>query len=249
MIARIRNGLAMLSPALGYGLDIERGGTTAFLITVDYDTAQKADSEEAHIEGARLILDLSRRFEVPVTWAVCGERADRDISLFEEVKASLGELAYHTYSHRLIPQMSSEELQEDHRRWVALVGRSPTSLVFPHNEEGMFPELVRLGFKAFRPRAHRVGIPYASQGMVAVPPVTAFGPDTDYRVLLSYVGLCRRYGAVAHFWTHPCNAKRAQTEPLFRAAADFERKTLSQFALETQDRLEARSDGVARLGG
>ena len=180
-------------------------------ISLDFDVTQDSRSASNH-KGSHLLLSHADKYEIPLTWAICGSTAERDP---EPLRAILDsgdshEIASHTYSHLRVDQARPEELEADHQRWSEAVGVPARSFVFPYNKMGNFTTLKSLGFVAYRGEVRVIGAPFEENGMRNIPPVMYLNGRTEGTVgtARGFVDLCIRSGGVFHLWSHPWNLAR-----------------------------------------
>jgi hypothetical protein len=233
----------------------------AACISIDFDVTVE-DRFQANREGTRALLELSEKYKVPMTWAICGmtavaDRESYDLILNSSVKQEVG---VHTYSHIDAQKCSSEEFEADVRRCVDILALDefPSTFIFPWNRVNHFPVLQKMGFKAFRGKARVVGAPALSQGLYNIRPVyyvdqKSFGAQS---LMKKYADLCAGSSSVFHLWTHPWSIVKRDgggpmmetLEPVFEHLREMADKGV--LALSTMGELAEhfRSEGAPRAG-
>ena len=184
------------------------GVPSACCISVDFDVTREGRYQSNHI-GTRLLLDLSEKYGVPLTWAICGKTAEEDREAYESILSSSvrQEVGIHTYSHIYANESTEDQYEADVRRCVSYLSLAPppTTFVFPKNREGYFGMLRRLGFLSYRGARRAIGPPVANEGLWNIRPVyyvdqKSLGAESLIR---HFVDACQARSAVFHLWTHP----------------------------------------------
>ena len=184
------------------------GAKAAACISVDFDVTE-SHRYGPNRAGTEKLLELSQRYEVPLTWAICGKTAVEDMDSYHRILDSpvSQEIGIHTYSHMDALKSGPTEFEEDITKCLdALDMRSaPRTFVFPWNRENHFEVLRKLGFKTYRGKERVIGPPDHSNGLWNERPVyyvdqKSFGAES---LIMKYVDLCSRTSAVFHLWTHP----------------------------------------------
>ncbi len=183
----------------------ERG---AACVSVDFDVTRPG-REGPNRKGTFALVELSEKYGVPITWAICGRTAEEDAESYSHILDSSAEqeIGIHTYSHIDASQAEEAELEAEIERCMAVLGlhSTPKTFVFPWNREAHFDLLKRMGFIAYRGRERVVGGLSKGRGLWNIPPVyyvdqKAVGAGT---LMKRYLDLCLRHRAVFHLWTHP----------------------------------------------
>ncbi|MDA4123633.1 MAG: polysaccharide deacetylase family protein [Thaumarchaeota archaeon] len=201
----------------------------AACISIDFDVTAE-DRFEANREGTRALLDLSEKYGVPMTWAICGMTADADRESYERILKSpvKQEIGIHTYSHIDAQRSAAEEFEKDVRRCVDALGLDamPLTFVFPWNRVNHLPVLRRMGFKAFRGKERAIGAPALNEGLYDIRPVYYVDQKSQgaHSLIKRYVDLCASASSVFHLWTHPWSVVRGEgggpmvetLDPVFR---------------------------------
>jgi peptidoglycan/xylan/chitin deacetylase (PgdA/CDA1 family) len=207
-------------------------------ISIDFDVTNPSRAL-ANSEGTKVLLSLSEKYEVPLTWAICGKTAQDYDSLFEQILSSTSEkeIAVHTYSHLDVSRCTKSELLEDFDKFRSIVGISHFStFIFPWNKGGHFDTLRELGFIAYRGRDRRIGMATMNEGLWNISPVAYAGAKTYYQDFLPVLllDLCVKTRSVFHLWTHPWDialptAKEYADrvlEPLFSRLSSYKKSGL-----------------------
>jgi peptidoglycan/xylan/chitin deacetylase (PgdA/CDA1 family) len=176
-------------------------------ISVDFDVTDPIRAS-ANSLGTRTLLSLSERYEVPITWAICGKTAQEYSSDFEQILSSTSEkeIAVHTYSHLDVSKCTRSELLDDFERFKGTLGISNFStFIFPWNRTGHFDTLRELGFISYRGRDRRIGTAIKNEGLWNISPVVYAGAKIYHQHFLpaSLLDICVESGSVFHMWTHP----------------------------------------------
>ena len=206
-------GLAGVSLRPGSkGVSYPEGRRAAACVSLDFDVT-KESRREANRGGTRLLQGLAERYEIPLTWAICGMTAQEEPSLLEAVLGSSveHEVAFHTYSHIRVDLVTPSQLEEDYHRWRNVMGEVvPKTIVFPYNKEGNFETIRKLGFTTFRGEERRVGPPFVDKGSWNISPVLYLSGRSEGTVSTAkmFIDLCARYRSVFHLWSHPWNLSR-----------------------------------------
>ena len=176
-------------------------------ISVDFDVTNSTRFLDNR-KGTSVLLELADRYDIPITWAICGKSAEDDMVSFSAIldSSTRHELGVHTYSHIDATRCSDREFKADILRCTQSLGLDrPKTFVFPWNREAHFDVLRELGFRTFRGKQRAIGMPVKKGGLWNVRPVyyvdqksRAAGP-----LIHSYIDLCVRRSAVFHLWTHP----------------------------------------------
>ena len=176
-------------------------------ISVDFDVTVSSRFEDNR-KGTLALVELARRYRVPITWAVCGESAENDMKSYSALADTGGqdEVGVHTYSHIDATKATADEFRSDLERCLQVLGLdSPATLVFPWNRENHFEVLRQMGFRVFRGKARAIGNPVLKGGLWNVRPVyymdrKSFGGEELVR---KYIDVCAALSAPFHLWTHP----------------------------------------------
>jgi peptidoglycan/xylan/chitin deacetylase (PgdA/CDA1 family) len=184
------------------------GGRAVGCVSVDFD-AMKEGRLELNRRGTRVLVELSMRHGVPMTWAVCGRTAEEDPRSYHMVQGCevSQEVAVHTYSHIDVSRCTEDELALEVDRCIAVLGlkEKPRTFIFPWNKEGHFDALRKMGFTAYRGEERGIGRPAKATGLWNIRPVHYLS-ESSYG-LSSYVtrlmDLCVSTRSVFHIWLHP----------------------------------------------
>jgi peptidoglycan/xylan/chitin deacetylase (PgdA/CDA1 family) len=186
------------------------GAEAACCISIDFDCLYPEKLAWNH-EGTLALLELSNRYEIPLTWAICGETALGDKIAYDHILQSklYQEIAVHTYSHRNLadPACSDDEAELEIKKCteVLSIAKKPTTFIFPWNKEAKFHVLENQGFTAYRSKNRQIGYPSKKHGLWNVPPVCYLDQKTSGSadLIKKYIDLCIVYGSVIHLWAHP----------------------------------------------
>ena len=190
------------------GTSYPGGAKAAACISVDFDVTQ-GDRYGPNRAGTEKLLELSERYQVPLTWAICGKTAVEEAESYHRILDSpvRQEIGIHTYSHLDALKCGPTEFEEDITKCLdALDMRSaPRTFVFPWNRENHFEVLRKLGFKTYRGKERVIGPPDRSNGLWNERPVyyvdqKSYGAES---LIMKYADLCSQTSAVFHLWTHP----------------------------------------------
>ncbi|TLZ53574.1 MAG: hypothetical protein E6K17_09510 [Methanobacteriota archaeon] len=188
------------------GVMPEAGAIGCF--SVDFDATRPGRLSSNRI-GTKNAVELSLRYNIPMTWAICGKTAEEDPFAYEMVLRSgvEHEIAVHTYSHLDVSKCSPETLVEEVDRCISVLApaRRPRTFIFPWNREGHFDVLARLGFTAYRGADRALGTPQKHNGMWNIPPVYYLGPLSygQSSLIKKFIALCVASRSVFHLWFHP----------------------------------------------
>jgi len=180
----------------------------AACVSVDFDVT-KPGREAPNRTGTFALAELSEKYSIPLTWAVCGRTAEEDPESYSRILDSKAEreIGVHTYSHLDASQAGEDELEAEIKRCVAVLGlpAPPRTFVFPWNREAHFDLLSRLGFTAYRGKARVIGGLSRARGLWNIPPVYYVDQKSvgAASLMKRYVDLCVKHRAVFHLWTHP----------------------------------------------
>ena len=242
----------------GYGpIPKEREATPSVCISVDFDVTVPSRFDDNR-NGTLALLELAGRYEVPVTWAVCGKSAEADMKSFSAIAGTRrDEVGVHTYSHVDATVASAEEFRSDVQRCIQVLGLdSPRSFVFPWNREAHFDVLRGLGFRVFRGKKRSIGMPVRKGGLWNVRPVyyvdqKSAGAES---LMKQYVDVCVSLSTPFHLWTHPWSlVSRGDTRPLMRTLESLfahisERRARGELATTTLGELAAGLDARPEVG-
>jgi peptidoglycan/xylan/chitin deacetylase (PgdA/CDA1 family) len=180
----------------------------AACVSIDFDVTVE-DRYQANRVGTKTLLELSEKYGVPLTWAICGMTADADRESYERILNSptRQEIGIHTYSHIDAQKCDAGEFEKDIVRCIEALnlGSTPPTFIFPWNRVNHFPILRSLGFKVYRGKERAVGAPTPSEGLYNIRPVyyvdqKSFGAQS---LINKYADLCASASSVFHLWTHP----------------------------------------------
>jgi len=180
----------------------------AACVSIDFDVTRPG-REGPNRTGTFALVELSEKYGIPLTWAICGRTAEEDGKAYSRILESTAEqeIGIHTYSHIDASRSSAEELEAEIERCIAALGlpSTPRTFVFPWNREAHFDVLKRMGFLVYRGRERVVGGVSRASGLWNIPPVYYVDQKSvgAASLMKRYVDICVRHRAVFHLWTHP----------------------------------------------
>lgn len=192
----------------GVKIDYEPpGGMALCCVSIDFDVTNPTRFD-ANRKGTLALLEVAERHDIPITWAICGDTAAKDMKSYNAILNSSHdhEIAVHTYSHLDAAASTKEEFRADIQRCLTSLGiESPKSFVFPWNREAHFDVLREFGFRAFRGAQRAIGPPLMQEGLWNVRPVYYIDQKSEGAETLmeEYLELCVKRGGVFHLWSHP----------------------------------------------
>lgn len=215
---------AMARPVLklirqGYGPISREGGVPPTMcISVDFDVTVPSRYDDNR-KGTLALLELAKRYRMPITWAVCGMSAEKDAEAFSAIDGSEGsEIGVHTYSHIDATVASADEFRADIERCIRVLRlKSPRTFVFPWNREAHFEVVKDLGFNVYRGKERAIGNPVRRGGIWNIRPVyyvdqKSMGAES---LMKKYLDVCIALSTPFHLWTHPWSLVSAgRTEPM-----------------------------------
>jgi hypothetical protein len=209
----------------------DRRTSAVACVSVDFDVTMPSRFEDNR-RGTMALVELAGRYRIPLTWAVCGRSAEKDMRSYAAIAdgAPGKEVGVHTYSHLDATVASADEFRADIERCIQALGlESPRTFVFPWNREAHFGVLRDLGFRVFRGKDRAIGNPVPKGGLWNVRPVyyvdqKSIGGES---LMKKYVDLCVAFCTPFHLWTHPwalvvggsTDRMTATLEPLFEYIA------------------------------
>jgi len=156
------------------GLRYPWGERAAACVSIDFDVTRPG-REGPNRTGTFALVELSERYGIPLTWAICGRTAEEDVKSYSRILDSSAEheIGIHTYSHIDASRSGADELEAEITRCVATLGLSstPTTFVFPWNREAHFDVLKRMGFLVYRGDKRVIGGLSKARGLWNIPPV------------------------------------------------------------------------------
>jgi peptidoglycan/xylan/chitin deacetylase (PgdA/CDA1 family) len=217
---------AMAKPILrlirqGYGPISSRNGVPPTMcVSVDFDVTIPSRYDDNR-SGTRALVELARRYRIPITWAVCGMSAEKDTESYSAIEGSEGaEIGVHTYSHLDATAVSADEFRSDIVRCTQLLRlRAPRTFVFPWNREAHFEVVKGLGFKVFRGKERAIGNPVQRGGIWNIRPVyyvdqKSMGAEN---LMKKYLDVCITLSTPFHLWTHPWSlVTKGRAEPMMQ---------------------------------
>lgn len=204
MLQKLRIGFEPPTEAVRY----PDGANSAACVSIDFD-ANTPERLAANRVGTYAIVELSEKYAIPLTWAICGKTAEEDRTAYNRLldSGSPHEIGIHTYSHIDVSRSTSEQLEEEILRCIAVLGlrSNPETFVFPWNKEAHYDVLKRMGFIVYRGKWRVIGAPSAAKGLWNMRPVyyvdgNSLGAGSLVR---RYVDTCIRFNSVFHLWLHP----------------------------------------------
>jgi peptidoglycan/xylan/chitin deacetylase (PgdA/CDA1 family) len=180
----------------------------AACVSIDFDVT-KSGREAPNRTGTFALAELSERYSIPLTWAICGKTAEDDPESYSRIVDSTAEreIGVHTYSHLDVSRAGEDELEAEIERCVAVLGlpSPPRTFVFPWNREAHFDVLKRRGFTAYRGKSRVIGGLSKARGLWNIPPVYYVDQKSvgAASLMKRYLDVCVKQRAVFHLWTHP----------------------------------------------
>ena len=221
-----------LSPPMN-PLEYPYGASAIFCVSVDFDVTQ-IDRQRANREGTRQLLDLSEKYGISMTWAICGRTAEEDPESYHSILESKQpqEIGVHTYSHIDVSSCGVSEFEDEIEKCLKVLqlAKSPKSFVFPYNRLGKFDVLKKMGFVAFRAKNRMIGPPKLEHGLWNISPTYHADRKTfnSLPFVKKLVDTAVSNNSVFHFWLHPWDMipetssqqslAKELVEPLFRYA-------------------------------
>jgi len=188
------------------------GADGACCISIDFDHPfQHPEKRSINPKGAIALVELSEKYNVPLTWAICGAPVLRDREAYGRILESTvqQEIGVHTFSHRDLtdPSCSDDEARSEIIRCIETLGidKRPTTFVFPWNRESKYNILVEQGFTAYRSKNRFLGYPMKEHGLWNIPPVY-YLDEKSYGaadLVKRFVDFSVSRGCVLHLWSHP----------------------------------------------
>ena len=180
----------------------------AACVSIDFDVTRPG-REGPNRTGTFALVELSEKYGIPLTWAVCGRTAEEDAKAYSRILDSTAEqeIGIHTYSHIDVSRSGADELEGEITRCIAALGLPsvPRTFVFPWNREAHFDVLKRMGFLTYRGHKRVIGGLSKARGLWNIPPVYYVDQKSvgAGSLIKRYVDICVRHRAVFHLWTHP----------------------------------------------
>jgi peptidoglycan/xylan/chitin deacetylase (PgdA/CDA1 family) len=180
----------------------------AACVSIDFDVT-RAGREGPNRTGTFALVELSEKYGVPLTWAICGRTAEEDTKAYSRILDSTQEqeIGIHTYSHIDASRSGEGELEAEITKCIVTLGlpSTPRTFVFPWNREAHFDVLKRMGFLVYRGDKRVIGGLSKARGLWNIPPVYYVDQKSvgAASLMKRYVDICIRHRAVFHLWTHP----------------------------------------------
>lgn len=236
------------------------GARATFCCSVDFDVTRE-EREAPNRLGTDKLLELSEKYRISMTWAICGRTAKEQPDTFRSIVNSRQrqEIGVHTYSHIDVSSCPPSQLEAEIERCLQVLQlpTPPISFVFPWNRVGNLEVLKKLGFKAFRGKARAIGPPVREQGLWNIQPTYAIDRRTynSFPFVKQLVKTSVSNNSVFHLWLHPWDLipekpgqrplDGAFLEPLFRFVSDLKEKNGSLFAFCTMGDLAYHFEKIA----
>jgi hypothetical protein len=176
-------------------------------VSVDFDVTLPSRFENNR-KGTIALIELAEKYKIPITWAVCGESAEKDTKSYSAIADSSrdNEIGVHTYSHLDATTTTADHFRSDIEHCIHVLGlESPRTFVFPWNRERHLDVIRELGFRVFRGKHRAIGNPVMKEGIWNVRPVyyvdqKSLGAES---LMKKYVDLCIDLSTPFHMWAHP----------------------------------------------
>jgi hypothetical protein len=191
----------------------------------DLDYSKFIDKTRKERKVIKKLLDLFKKYKIPVTWAIVGKLYEgknplwsgKDIVSWIK-KDKIHELASHSYSHEDFTKIDKAKAKKEFSKPKA------KSFIFPRNHIKYLNLLKKNGFKSFRgqdkstyelliPRIPPTGNPKINKGLVEVPSSLYFVSSRGVRkyipfgirLLKSKMGINSAISKkeIFHIWFHP----------------------------------------------
>lgn len=248
-------------------LEYKDGARAAFCMSMDFDNRSRMLTQSSPIidRSTSGLLNLAKKYNVRISWAICGITAMQQESSFHQIMESGHDVGVHTFSHMYLddPTLTREEVKKDIQKCIDFLGTAskPRVFIFPSNREGSFDVLKEFGFIAYRGRMNRLGPPAKENGLWNIHPVCYINERWygSSSILKRLVDLAIAYRGVFHVWSHPWSItvdddpehySRDVLEPLFEYV-DRKRKagllwacTLSELANYCENNWETSREKV-----
>lgn len=204
-------------------LEYPNGAKAASVISIDFDHLTRSSHpgsarwfpkrmQELLVRnsvGTKYILEVSEKYSIPMTWAICGQTAEEDSQSYNAIRRSktMQEIGVHTYSHVDVASCSAEELEQEVAKCIKVLDLpvQPRTFIFPWNRSGHFDLLAKMGFTTYRGKTRSIGNPIEHNGLLNIPP-TYYVDTKSYKahsLMKKYLDVCISWNAVFHLWLHP----------------------------------------------
>lgn len=210
------------------------GYEAASCISIDFDhSVNSPEKNHLNHQGTMALVDLAERYDIPITWAICGEIAEKDSEAYQRILHSnlAHDIGVHTWSHRDLSdtECSEADLEYEVSRCISALGTAtkPSTFVFPWNRESHLNQLRHLGFISYRPERQKLGYPRKKHGMWAIPEVYKLSERSagQLSMIKRLLDLALAYQCVFHISSHPYSISidgdiqayvKSTLEPLFQ---------------------------------
>lgn len=203
-------------------IDYPRNTKAACCISVDFDAIRPGYPSRNHT-GTSVLLDMSEKYSFPMTWAICGKTADNDRKAYESIVDSeiRHEIGVHTYSHIDVSRSTAETLENEITKCIDALDldQEPKTFVFPFNCVDHLDVIRRRGFKVYRGRGKKIGIPGKDQyGLWNIRPTYHIEDRRNISpaMMRLLVDLTIANNSVLHLWFHPWDVVSYVKESRFR---------------------------------
>lgn len=188
------------------------GAKGALCVSIDFDLPVSRPLRTDWREATTEILRLTEKYEVPISWGICGILALNESEIFKQIRSStvLHDLGVHTFTHT---DFSSSECtnniakDEIFKCIEVLKGKKrPVTFIFPWNRLGHLPLLREYGFVAYRGnKTAKLAYPYKVQQLWDVHGTYYLVERSaeEVSVLPGLLDSAISYGCVLHLWSHP----------------------------------------------
>ncbi len=186
------------------------GADAAFCISIDFDIT-KESRRIPNALGTRAIVELAEKYNVTMTWAICGQAAaeqPNEIGLIRNSNAG-HEIGIHTYTHldMSLPSTSPELVKSEIGRCFEELNikNGVKTFIFPWNKIGHFETLSNLGFTTYRGADRKLRYPVEENGLWNISPLYYVDAKSEgaSKLMKMYVDLAIAYRSVCHIWFHP----------------------------------------------
>ena len=184
------------------------GASSVCCISIDFD-ATVPERLAPNREGTKLVVDLGERFEIPMTWAICGRTADEDRGSYDSIvdSAIKHEIAIHTYSHVDASKTTPQDLEAEIEHCISALGlaQRPKTFIYPWNRVAHFETVRKCGFIAYRDKQRVMGFPKNVNGLWNLAPVWYLDRNSlgAKNLIKRVIDLSIATHSVFHLWFHP----------------------------------------------
>jgi peptidoglycan/xylan/chitin deacetylase (PgdA/CDA1 family) len=181
-------------------------------ISIDFEMI-KPELIQRELRGLEALLELSREYDIPMTFGVVANIIERDPGYIDMILDAnpRNEIASHTYSHSFFNEITREQAEQELSISIDLLnsaGVKPVSMIFPRNQVNYLDLLPKYGFRSFRSfhnQKHRLSEPSYVNNLWDMPQSMFISKDRVPMPLVSMAKTAQRKGLHFHMWCHPYN--------------------------------------------